>query len=65
MEGSHRNNGGEYRHFAGIARGSAGELKYQVMLAKDLGFLDENEYAALKNEFDEISRMLTGLTKAL
>ena len=32
MEGSHRNNTGEYRQFAGIARGSTGELKYHLLL---------------------------------
>ena len=65
MEGSHRNNSGEYRQFAGVSRGSIGELKYQVLLSKDLGFLDVNDYNTLKDELDEISRMLAGLIKAL
>jgi four helix bundle protein len=37
IEGSYRLNRGEYRQFVGIARGSSGELKYHVLLAKDLG----------------------------
>lgn len=65
MEGSHRNNSGEYRHFAGIARGSAGELKYHLMLSRDLGFLSENDYSAARSDLEEICRMLTGLIKAL
>lgn len=65
MEGSHRNNSREYRQFAGVSRGSIGELKYQVLLSKDLGFLDVNDYNTLKDELDEISRMLAGLIKAL
>ena len=35
IEGSHRNNKNEYRQFVGIARGSVGELKYHLLLAKD------------------------------
>jgi four helix bundle protein len=50
MEGSHRLNRAEYRQFTGIAKGSAGELKYQLMLAKDLGYLVEDEYNRLKFE---------------
>ena len=65
MEGSHRLNRAEYRQFTGIAKGSAGELKYQLMLAKDLGYLVEDEYIRLKFELEEISRMLNGLIKAL
>ena len=65
MEGSHRLNRAEYRQFTGIAKGSAGELKYQLMLAKDLGYLVEDEYNRLKFELEEISRMLNGLIKAL
>lgn len=65
MEGSHRSNKGEYRQFVGIARGSAGELKYHLLLAKDLGYLSEQQYEAFKVEIDEISKMLKGLVKSL
>jgi len=65
IEGSHRLNRAEYRHFVGIAKGSAGELKYQLLLAKDLGYLSDKDYLALRAEVDEISRMLSGLVKSL
>jgi len=65
MEGSHRNNSGEYRHFTGISKGSVGELKYHILLSRDLGYLDSDCYIVLKNELEEISRMLTGLIKSL
>jgi four helix bundle protein len=65
MEGSHRLNRAEYRHFAGIAKGSAGELKYQLLLAQDLGYISKDEYNQLKSELEEISKMLNGLIKAL
>jgi four helix bundle protein len=65
IEGSHRLNRAEYRHFVGIAKGSAGELKYQLLLAKDLGYLSEKDCLALREGVDEISRMLSGLVKSL
>jgi len=65
MEGGHRLNRAEYRQFAGIAKGSAGELKYHLMLAKDLGYLTKEEYDRFQFELEEISRMLNGLIKAL
>ena len=65
LEGSYRLNRPEYRQFVGIARGSSGELKYHVMLAKDLGYISQDDYASLKIELDEISKMLRGLATSL
>lgn len=65
MEGSYRLNRAEYRQFVGIARGSSGELKYHVLLAKDLGYLSKSYYTALRAELDEISKMLMGLARSL
>ena len=49
MEGGHRLNRKEFRQFVGIAKGSAGELKYQLLLAKDLGYLPAGEYEELRS----------------
>ena len=65
LEGSYRLNRAEYRQFVGIARGSSGELKYHVMLAKDLGYISQDDYASLKIELDEITKMLRGLAASL
>jgi four helix bundle protein len=65
MEGSYRLNRAEYRQFVGIAKGSVGELKYHFLLARDLGYLSDKEYLAMRPEADEISRMLSGLAKSL
>lgn len=65
IEGGYRLNRAEYRQFVGIARGSSGELKYHILLAKDLGYLSESDYAILRAELDEISKMLMGLAKSL
>jgi len=65
MEGNHRLNKKEYRQFVGIARGSAGELKYQLMLSRDLNYMDDNMYLRLRNKAESISKMLTKLAASL
>jgi len=65
IEGSHRLNTGEFRQFVGIARGSAGELKYGLMVARDLGYISEKDYAPRRTELDDIAKMLMGLAKSL
>jgi len=39
LEGSYRINRKEFKQFTGISRGSAGELKYHLLVAKDLGYI--------------------------
>ncbi len=65
LEGSHRLNRKEFRQFVGIAKGSAGELKYHMLLAKDLGYLQASEYSTFIAEIEQISIMLYSLAKSL
>src|SRR4030043_2064511 len=60
MEGSHRLGRKEFRQFVGIAKGSTGELKYHLLLEKDLGYLPEEQFAVLRSEAEKISKMLNG-----
>ncbi len=64
-EGASRLGRKEYRQFVGIARGSVGEIKYQLMLAKDLGYIHDDVFLNMRTKFETISRMLTGLAKSL
>ena len=65
MEGSYRNNTKEFRQFCGIARGSCGELKYFIMLSKDLGYIEEDIANKLANKITTISKMIYGIIKTL
>lgn len=65
IEGVSRLGTKEYRQFTGIARGSAVEMNYQLLLSKDLGYLSEEDYTSLKEKCDRVGKMLTGLIKAL
>lgn len=65
IEGSHRINTGEFRQFVGISNGSTGELKYHILLAKDLNYIDLEKYNFLNQEINTISKMLRGLINSL
>ena len=65
IEGSNRLNTREYRRFVGIAKGSAGEISYQILLARDLRYMTEEMYSHLKNEYEIVIRMLSNLAKSL
>jgi four helix bundle protein len=59
VEGSMRLSSWEYRQFVGIARGSAGELCYQLLLAKDLQCISEDVYRELRTGYDRVVQMLS------
>ena len=61
-EGHQRNNTKEYRHFLGVARGSAGELETQTLLMSDLYELEVTEVIA---HVHEVQKMLQALIKKL
>jgi four helix bundle protein len=65
MEGAHRLGSKEYRQFVGIARGSAGEIKYQLLLVKDLRYISDDKYTNLLPKYERVSQMLTKLSKSL
>jgi four helix bundle protein len=64
-EGCGRDGGSELKQFLRIAQGSASELEYQILLAKELTFLTTNEYSNLDNQLNEVRRMLTAFINKL
>ena len=60
-EGSGRKSDGELTRFLHIARGSAAELEYHLLLAHDLSLLPDSKHHLLVKQTDEIQRMLTSL----
>ena len=64
-EGCGRNGDAELARFCAIAMGSASELEYHVLLAKDLKLLAPETYAELIECTTEVKRMLTGLQAKL
>jgi len=45
----------EYRQFVGIARGSAGEVCYQLLLARALKYISTETYQELRSAYDRIN----------
>jgi four helix bundle protein len=64
-EGCGRNSQVELARYVHIAGGSASELEYQILLASELGFINESSYLELDKEINEIKRMLHGFEKAV
>lgn len=60
-EGCGRRSDGEICRFLQIARGSASELEYHLLLARDLHLLEDERFHDLEHQADEIQRMLTAL----
>ncbi|HEX9892576.1 MAG TPA: four helix bundle protein [Gemmatimonadales bacterium] len=61
VEGSDRQSEGDMGRFLQIARGSLWAVHYQLLVARDLGFLAAEQWSELSARCDEIGRMLQGL----
>ena len=65
VEGSGQLDNGNLIRFLGIAKGSAFETEYQILLAKDLNYITNEEYKFLIAKIQSIIRRLTNLIKSL
>ena len=64
-EGCGRDGDAELARFCTIARGSASELEYQILLSRDLQLIQPDDYERLTQQAVEIKRMLTVLVQKL
>jgi four helix bundle protein len=64
-EGCGRTGDTEFARFCSIAMGSASELDYHLLLARDLKFIRPAEYESLAPCVSEVKRMLTALRQKL
>jgi four helix bundle protein len=64
-EGCGRRSDPELKRFLQIARGSASELEYHLLLARDLQFLTPSEFKELESKILEVQRMLAALVQRL
>ena len=51
-------------HFYYLAQGSLSELKNQIIIARDVGYLKEKDYQRLKVQADITHKLLQGLIKS-
>ena len=64
-EGCGKDGDAELARYCGIARGSASELEYHLLLASDLKLLKADDYAQVNERVVELKRMLTALIQKL
>ncbi|GAB5442283.1 MAG: four helix bundle protein [Fuerstiella sp.] len=62
-EGYERDSDAEIARFLSIAKGSAGELRTQILIGIEAGYLDRSLAFELENEAQQIGRMLGALIK--
>ena len=64
-EGFERESKNQFIYFLMIAKGSCGELRTQLKIAKSLNYLNENEYEKALESCLSVSKQLKGFIKYL
>ncbi len=64
-EGMGRFSKKEFLQFLIISRGSVEETKYHLILARDLGYLEENLFKELKNNYTILGKKINSLISSI
>jgi four helix bundle protein len=64
-EGFERRSNKEFIYFLYIAKGSCGEVRSMLILAKELNKLSEESVIMLEKKAEEVSMIISGLIKSL
>ncbi|MFB6344703.1 MAG: four helix bundle protein [bacterium] len=64
-EGFEREGDQEFLRFLSIAKGSAGEVRTQLLLAERIGYLSDEVTAKLESDVKEVSKLIVGLRNYL
>lgn len=64
-EGMGRFSKKEFLQFLIISRGSVEETKYHLILAKDLGYLEDNLFKKMKNNYIILGKMINSLISSI
>lgn len=64
-EGCGRTSDNDFARFVEMAASSALELEYQLLLSRDLEFIDQPRYRELQTATVEVKQMLASLMKTL
>jgi four helix bundle protein len=62
-EGCGRGGDAEFQRFLQIAMGSASELEYHILLARDLEYLDSELHSTIDVETQRVKKMLSSLMR--
>ena len=64
-EGFDRDGTGEFIHFLSIAKGSAGEVKCHLYIARDQNYLNQEQFDHLFSLTDKVGNIIGGLMSYL
>jgi len=64
-EGAGRNHKAEFKQFLYISLGSQSELETEIIIAKELGYIDNNIFEQIENDLIIIGKMLLGLIRSI
>ena len=64
-EGFERGGRGEFHQFLSTAKGSCAEVRSQLYVAVDVGYLKQSEFESLLAQAEEVGRVVGGLRAAV
>lgn len=64
-EGCGRKSNKEFNNFLGIALGSCFELETQLLISKNIGFINKSQFVSLESEIQHIQNMIIKLQNSL
>lgn len=64
-EGFERGSRAEFHQFLWIAKGSCAEVRSQLYLALDIGYISGEQFAVLQDNANEVARLVAGLRTAV
>jgi four helix bundle protein len=64
-EGFERKSNKEFAHFLYIAKGSCGEVRSMLILAKELNKISDEVHKTLTSLAEEVSKIISGLIKSI
>jgi four helix bundle protein len=64
-EGFERGSTGDYQHFLSIAKAPCAEVRSQLYVAYDVGYLEQTVFEQLMTQTQEVARIISGLISSL
>ncbi len=64
-EGFERDTRGDFHRFLGIAKASCAEVRSQLYIALDIGYLNQADFQQLCSQAEEVARVIGGLRSSI